>query len=116
MKELICIVCPRGCHLKVDEANGCKVTGNSCPRGEQYGKAELLNPHIHRTHRRGAPSPVPRKNKRSDTQGEDPGGHGPFRRSHFKSARFHGADSHKRRMPDGDRPGDHQEHRPLAGA
>lgn len=44
MKELICIVCPRGCHLKVDEANGYKVTGNSCPRGEQYGKAELKNP------------------------------------------------------------------------
>ena len=22
MKELICIVCPKGCHLKVDEDNG----------------------------------------------------------------------------------------------
>ena len=27
MKELICIVCPKGCHLKVDEENGCAVTG-----------------------------------------------------------------------------------------
>ena len=23
MKELICITCPRGCHLKVDEENDC---------------------------------------------------------------------------------------------
>lgn len=37
MKELICIVCPRGCHLKVDEANDYAVTGNSCPRGAEYG-------------------------------------------------------------------------------
>ena len=29
MKELICIVCPKGCHLKVDEENGCAVTGLS---------------------------------------------------------------------------------------
>lgn len=26
MKELICIVCPNGCHLKVDEENGYNVT------------------------------------------------------------------------------------------
>ncbi len=44
MKELICIVCPRGCRLRVDEQNGYRVTGNSCPRGAAYGKAELLNP------------------------------------------------------------------------
>ena len=44
MKELICIVCPQGCHLKVDEENGCAVTGNSCPRGAEYGKAELTHP------------------------------------------------------------------------
>ena len=44
MKELICIVCPQGCHLKVDEENGCAVTGNSCPRGAQYGKMELTHP------------------------------------------------------------------------
>ena len=44
MKELICIVCPKGCRLRVDENDGCKVTGNSCPRGEEYGKIELTNP------------------------------------------------------------------------
>ena len=44
MKDLICIVCPRGCHLQVDEENGYAVTGNSCPRGAQYGAAELQHP------------------------------------------------------------------------
>ena len=44
MTELICIVCPKGCHLKVDEANGFAVTGNSCEKGEAYGKAELMHP------------------------------------------------------------------------
>ena len=44
MKNLICIVCPKGCHLQVDEDNGYAVTGNSCPRGAEYGKAELLHP------------------------------------------------------------------------
>lgn len=42
-KELICICCPNGCHLKVDvEAN--KVTGNTCPRGVEYGINEVTNP------------------------------------------------------------------------
>ena len=44
MTELICIVCPKGCHLKVDEENGYSVSGNSCPRGAEYGRNELLNP------------------------------------------------------------------------
>ena len=44
MTELICIVCPKGCHLKVDEENGYTVTGNSCPKGAEYGKKELVNP------------------------------------------------------------------------
>ncbi len=44
MKELICIVCPKGCHLKVDEEKGFAVTGNACPRGAEYGKLELTNP------------------------------------------------------------------------
>ena len=44
MKELICIVCPRGCHLQVDEDNDYAVTGNRCPRGAAYGKAELIHP------------------------------------------------------------------------
>ena len=44
MKELICIVCPNGCRLQVDEANGYQVTGNTCPRGADYGRNELLHP------------------------------------------------------------------------
>ncbi|MCI1244896.1 MAG: DUF1667 domain-containing protein [Bacilli bacterium] len=40
--ELICINCPRGCHLKVDEK--LNVTGNFCPRGAAYGKQEVTNP------------------------------------------------------------------------
>ena len=44
MKELICIVCPRGCHLRVDEENGYTVTGNNCPRGAEYGKNEVTHP------------------------------------------------------------------------
>lgn len=42
MTKLICIVCPRGCHLEVDE--NLNVTGNSCKRGLEYGKSELTNP------------------------------------------------------------------------
>lgn len=44
MTELICITCPKGCHLTVDEKNGFAVTGNACPRGEAYGKNELQHP------------------------------------------------------------------------
>jgi len=44
MRELICIVCPRGCHLQVDEQNNYSVTGNFCPRGEEYGRAEVTYP------------------------------------------------------------------------
>ena len=42
MKELICIVCPRGCHLSVDDE--LNVTGNFCPRGAIYAKNELTHP------------------------------------------------------------------------
>lgn len=44
MKELICIVCPKGCHLKVDENNNYTVTGQGCERGAEYGKKELTAP------------------------------------------------------------------------
>lgn len=44
MTEMICIVCPKGCRLKVDEENGCAVTGAACERGVGYGRTELLNP------------------------------------------------------------------------
>ncbi len=42
MRELVCIVCPRGCHMQVDE--DLNVTGNFCPRGAAYAKAELTHP------------------------------------------------------------------------
>lgn len=44
MTHLICITCPKGCHLTVDEDNDYAVTGNACPRGAEYGKNELKNP------------------------------------------------------------------------
>lgn len=44
MKEMICIVCPKGCHLRIDEENGLKVTGNACLRGAEYAKNEITNP------------------------------------------------------------------------
>lgn len=44
IKELVCIVCPKGCHLKIDVDNDYEVTGNACEKGEAYGKKELRNP------------------------------------------------------------------------
>ncbi len=44
-KEMICIVCPVGCHLQVTvEGEDVKVTGNRCPRGEEYAREEILAP------------------------------------------------------------------------
>ena len=42
MKEMTCIICPRGCHLVVDD--DMNVTGNTCPRGKTYAISELTNP------------------------------------------------------------------------
>ena len=44
MTTRICIVCPKGCHLAVDEDNNYEVTGFGCARGVDYGKKELTNP------------------------------------------------------------------------
>ncbi len=44
-RELICICCPLGCPLTVRMENGgTTVTGNSCGRGAEYGKKEVLSP------------------------------------------------------------------------
>ena len=43
MREMVCIVCPRGCRLKVDETT-LEVTGNTCARGAEYGKNEVTSP------------------------------------------------------------------------
>ena len=42
MKELVCIICPRGCLLKISESNN--VTGNFCLRGKEYALKEMTNP------------------------------------------------------------------------
>ncbi len=46
MKELICINCPMGCHLEVDDSDkeNIIVKGNTCPRGKTYGINEVLHP------------------------------------------------------------------------
>ncbi len=44
-QELICIVCPKGCHLTAEQtAEGWQIAGYGCPRGQQYGVAEMTNP------------------------------------------------------------------------
>ena len=41
----ICIMCPMGCPLTVEEVVGeIKVSGNTCKRGETYGKDEFSHP------------------------------------------------------------------------
>jgi CxxC motif-containing protein len=54
MKELLCIVCPNGCRLEVEEVAGVqetlspaksyRVTGNRCKRGVEFAITELTNP------------------------------------------------------------------------
>lgn len=45
MKELICIVCPKGCHLKAEQQkSGWSITGFTCPRGKEYGENEMTHP------------------------------------------------------------------------
>lgn len=45
-RELTCIGCPMGCILEVqlDGTEVVKVTGNTCPRGKDYGIKECTNP------------------------------------------------------------------------
>ena len=44
-RDLICIICPRGCALHVaGEGNKLTVTGNACKKGEQYAVDECTNP------------------------------------------------------------------------
>lgn len=43
--NLICINCPRGCHLQVEkDGDKIKVSGNACPRGYTYAYNEMTNP------------------------------------------------------------------------
>ena len=44
-RELTCINCPLGCALTVTiDGESITVTGNTCPRGEAYGKKEVTDP------------------------------------------------------------------------
>jgi len=43
--QMTCIVCPVGCGLSVEQADGeVKVTGNRCSRGVAYARAETTRP------------------------------------------------------------------------
>ena len=41
--EVVCVVCPNGCRLRVDPVNE-TVEGNRCPRGHAYGLDEVRDP------------------------------------------------------------------------
>jgi len=42
MKELTCIICPKGCHITVHDDG--TITGNTCNRGYEYAKQEASHP------------------------------------------------------------------------
>lgn len=45
VRELICIGCPLGCPLTVSiDGETVDVKGNTCKRGEDYARKEVLNP------------------------------------------------------------------------
>ena len=47
IRELTCIICPKGCALKAElDENGkvLGVTGNTCKRGAEYAENECTNP------------------------------------------------------------------------
>lgn len=44
MAEIICVVCPKGCRLSVDEKNDYRVAGHGCERGIEYGRMEISDP------------------------------------------------------------------------
>jgi CxxC motif-containing protein len=44
MKTMLCIVCPIGCRLSVEEGENFVVNGNQCKRGLDFARAEITNP------------------------------------------------------------------------
>lgn len=45
MTELTCIICPNGCRMRVETADGkITVTDNLCKKGAQFAESELLHP------------------------------------------------------------------------
>ena len=44
-RKITCIICPKGCGMTVkEEAGQLVVTGNTCPKGEEYAINECLHP------------------------------------------------------------------------
>ena len=44
-RNLTCIICPRGCLLSAEiTADSVTVTGNACPKGQEYAINECTNP------------------------------------------------------------------------
>ena len=44
-RKITCIICPRGCPMTDTIAgNSVKVSGHSCPKGEEYAVNECTNP------------------------------------------------------------------------
>ncbi len=44
-QDMICIICPKGCHLKVTNQDGqVSCTGNACKRGAIYATQEMIAP------------------------------------------------------------------------
>ena len=44
-RDMICIICPRGCSLCADiQRENVTVTGNACPKGQEYAINECTNP------------------------------------------------------------------------
>ncbi len=45
MREMVCIVCPNGCKLRVEgEGENLTVSGNKCKRGLQFAESEVRCP------------------------------------------------------------------------
>lgn len=46
VREMVCINCPLGCTLTVgkEEDGTIKVSGNTCPKGAEYGVREVTDP------------------------------------------------------------------------
>ena len=47
--SVTCTLCPKGCQVRIEAADGPEgqewtVTGNSCPRGEEFARQELIDP------------------------------------------------------------------------
>ena len=44
-RNMICIICPRGCAMTAEvQGDTVTVTGNTCPKGEEYAINECLHP------------------------------------------------------------------------